>query len=93
MRDSLDWIKGADYAILQVLGQPKRLALQTGDIAYNADLSGQWTSVRLRELVDRGLVRKIEEEGSHPRYQITDLGVRFLRGDATISELQDDTED
>jgi predicted transcriptional regulator len=93
MRDRLGWMKGADHAILQVLGPPKRLALRTGDIAYNADLSGQWTSVRLGVLVDHGLVEKIEEEGAHPRYQISDLGVRFLRGEADVTELQNETEE
>lgn len=86
-------MKRADHSILQVLGPPKRLELRTGDIAWNSDLSGQYTSNRLNELVDHGLVDRIEVEGSHSRYRITELGVRVLQGEADVTELQDDNDE
>ena len=89
----IDWMKGADNSILQVLGPPLRLELTTGDIAWNADISSEYTSSRLSELVDHNMVSRIEVEGSYNRYKITDLGVRYLRGEADVTELRDDTEE
>lgn len=82
-------MKAADHSVLQVLGPPKKLELQTGDIAHNAGLSRQWTSQRLAELVKHGLVEKIKQEGSNPRYRITELGQQYLAGEVDPEDLED----
>lgn len=85
----VSWMKAADHAILQILSPPKRLALRSGDIAYNAELSQQWTSERLGVLVEHGLVEKIEEENTQPRYRITERGKEYLDGEIEVGDLEE----
>ncbi|MGB9966095.1 transcriptional regulator [Halobacterium hubeiense] len=86
MHRQVDWMMAADLSILRVLDS--NLALRTSDIAYNADLSRGYTSNRLSELVDHGLVTIEEAEGKHPRYRITSLGADALHGRVQPDELE-----
>jgi hypothetical protein len=55
------------------------------------DISSEWSSSRLGELVVRNSVSRIAVEGSYTGYKSTDIGVRSRRGEADVTELQNET--
>jgi len=73
--DLPDWMTKTDYRILDGLADANVLAIQSpAVIAKNLGISRQYASRRLGELVDRGLVEKVE--GGY--YRITAAGKREL---------------
>ena len=86
-------MKAGDLAILQVLRTPNRLELRSGDVAWNADVSPEYASRRLSKLVNHDLVEKIERDNAHPRYRISEKGIRFMNGELDVTELQDDSDE
>jgi DNA-binding HxlR family transcriptional regulator len=82
-------MKAADQSILQLLGPPKSLELTPSNIARNTGLSRGYTSERLSELVDRGLVEVDAGEGSHPYYSLTEKGEDLLEGQIKPEGLED----
>lgn len=81
-------MKAADQSVLQLLGPPKTLELTPSNIARNTGLSRGYTSERLSELVDHGLVSVEAEEGTHPYYSITSKGEDFLEGNLKPEDLE-----
>jgi predicted transcriptional regulator len=81
-------MKAADQSILQLLGPPKSLELTPSNIARNTGLSRGYTSERLSELVDHGLVQVDSGEGSHPYYNISDKGADLLEGQIEPEDLE-----
>lgn len=64
-----------DYRILEALANAGDLPVQSPSvIAKNLGITRQYCSTRLSELVNRGLVEKIEDG----YYRITDEGREFL---------------
>ena len=80
-------MKAADQAIIQLLGPPKRLELTPSNIARNTGLSRGYTSSRLSELTDNGLVEVDGEDGSHPFYSLSEQGELFLKGEIDPKDL------
>lgn len=81
-RPNVEWVNQTDDRILELLGEtgltltPKIIAHETG---YNRD----WVKQRLPFLLHGGLISK-EGKGL---YRITDLGRRYLTGEATSDEI------
>lgn len=85
----VSWMKAADQAILQLLGEPKQLELTTGNISRNTGLDRSYTSKRLKELRSRGLVESDDDSG-HPFYSITEKGQSLLDGEIEPESLNED---
>jgi predicted transcriptional regulator of viral defense system len=59
------------YRILKGLSEPEVFQVQSpAIIAFNLDKSSTWIQQQLSELVDRGLVERVEKG----KYRITDAG-------------------
>ena len=59
------------YHILKGLSEPEKLSVQSpAIIAFNLDKSSTWIQQQLGDLVERGLVERVEKG----KYRITDAG-------------------
>jgi predicted transcriptional regulator len=66
-----DWMTETQYRILKGLSEPEILSVQSpAIIAFNLDKSSTWIQQQLADLVERGLVEKVEKG----KYRITDAG-------------------
>jgi predicted transcriptional regulator len=91
MYTKVDWMKAADQSILTVLSPPKPLELTPSNIARNAGFSRGYTSGRLKELCERGLVTVDESGGSHPYYSITERGIDVLNAQIPPEDLSEES--
>lgn len=82
----VDWLTRADIAILKLLAAPQRLELSAGNIAHNIQYSRAHVSTRCSELVQRGLLERVEN--GDPFYAVTDLGQAVAEGSADPVDLQ-----
>lgn len=86
-RPRVDWMTRSDDAILEFLandpGHELRAAPQT--IAANIEFSHSTVLKRVRLLEQAGLLAYHDE--SRGIYELTELGRRYLTGDATHDEL------
>lgn len=73
-----------DDRILELLGETN-LTLSPRIIAYETEYNRDWIAQRLPLLMHGGLISK-EGKGL---YHITDLGRRYLNGEATADEIPD----
>jgi repressor of nif and glnA expression len=92
MRPGVQWMnRENDDPILELLDDTG-LALKPAAIHYNlttrnnVDISLRTVHNRLKLLMKHGLVIKEDEENG--RYAITNLGQRYLSGEASEDELQ-----
>lgn len=85
MYNQVEWMVGADMAILRLLAAPKPLALSPGNIAHNTGFSRSHISRRCRTLTKHGLLA-VEENGD-PFFSITELGQRVVDQEVTPAEL------
>jgi len=80
----------SDNEILELLANepapPLRLTPKV--IAANVSVSRPTVQRRLGRLLDAGLVEKVLSDEYDGLYEITELGQRYLAGDADASELQ-----
>lgn len=94
MRAQVQWMTKSDDAILEYL-EATGLALPPRAISHNmqtredADISYSTVNRRLKKLLDHDLVTKEYEEGGF--YSITERGRKYLRGNLSKSELQDNS--
>ena len=73
--DLPEWMNKTDYRILRGLDDADDFPIQSpAVIAKNLGITRQYASMRLKELVDRGYVEKVEDG----YYRITPLGERKL---------------
>lgn len=86
MHREVDWLTRADIAILELLAAPKPLQLSVSNIAHNAEYSRVHVSNRCAELVERGLLERVEN--GNPLYGVTELGQRVADREAHPAELQ-----
>jgi predicted transcriptional regulator len=85
----VSWLVAADDAILGLLGTPQQIELSPADIAHNTGYTSGHIQDRLAILVDAGLAKKIEVEGSYPRYTTTELGEQYVADQLTAQELEE----
>jgi len=86
MRKPAEWMTPLDDRILEALNAG--LVLSPSIIAYNIEKSREAVSRRLSELADRGLVRRVERG----KYEITDRGRAYLKGELEAEDLEDTSE-
>lgn len=86
-RPRVDWMTRSDDAILEfLLNDPvHEIAAAPVTIAANVEFSRSTVHRRLRVLYEHGLVEYYNE--SQGVYRLTDLGRRYLSGEATHDEL------
>lgn len=77
----------ADEFILRLLADHSEIAMNPSTIAFNTEYSNSYAARRLRALSDHGLVENAAENG--PMFQITELGIRYVQGDAELEELEE----
>ncbi|CQR49022.1 hypothetical protein BN996_00477 [Haloferax massiliensis] len=75
----------ADDAILELL-QESGIAANPSTIAFNIDYDNRYVSQRCRVLAENGLAERVHE--TKAMYRITDLGERYLSGEASKEELE-----
>jgi predicted transcriptional regulator len=69
--DRPDWMSNADYRVLEALADAEKLPVQSpAIIAFNLGLSRQQVHRSLSDLIDAGLVAKVEQG----KYKITPAG-------------------
>ena len=97
MRPGVSWMnRENDDPILELLDS-SNLALKPAAIRYNLEtrngkeIPKRTMAHRLSLLVENGLL--VKEDEANGRYAITNLGRRYLSGDATEDELTSDTDD
>jgi repressor of nif and glnA expression len=73
----------ADERILEFL-HAKDIVASPSVIAANIDYSGEYLSRRCNKLEDAGLLQRVDPTN----YRITELGERFLSGDAEADEIE-----
>lgn len=73
----------ADERILEFL-RDKDIVASPSVIAANIDYSGEYLSRRCNKLEDAGLLQRVDPTN----YRITELGERFLNGDANADEIE-----
>ena len=73
----------ADERVLEFLCQKDIVASPTV-IAANIDYTAEYISRRCRKLADAELVQRVDASN----YRITDLGERYIDGDASADEIQ-----
>lgn len=83
-RPNVEWITTADDRILEIMGETN-LQLSPKILAAETPFHKKHIQKRLRVLLMAGLVSK-EGKGL---YRITDLGRRYLTGEATADEIPD----
>ena len=72
-----------DDRILELLDE-SGLVLSPSVIAVNLDYTRNWVSRRISQLVDAGLIEKVD--GSY--YEISELGQAYLKGDVDAKVLK-----
>jgi Mn-dependent DtxR family transcriptional regulator len=72
----------ADERVLEFLYE-KDIVASPSVIAANIDYTGEYISRRCRKLTNAGLVQRVDASN----YRLTELGERFLSGDADESEI------
>lgn len=83
-RPIVEWMNRTDVAILEIL-EDSNLTLSPRILAEELDKDRQYVQKRCRLLMEAALVRK-EARGL---YRITDLGIRYVTGDAERDEIPD----
>lgn len=73
----------ADERVLEFLHEKDIVASPTV-IAANIDYTAEYISRRCRKLTDSGLLQRVDASN----YRLTDLGRRFLDGDADAEEIE-----
>lgn len=76
----------SDIEILKLLASPKPLELTVSNIAHNAGYSRVHVSNRCKEMVDHGLLRRVDN--GNPKYSVTALGQVVADREAHPAELQ-----
>lgn len=88
MVERVSWMSPIDYEILlfydnhDIFASPKV-------VSVNIDYDRQYTSKRIRNLRDEGILEK-DDSGL---YSLTGKGRQFLAGELEASELEDDPDD
>lgn len=87
-RDALplaSWFHPADRALLRFYGEHShgKFECPPSPAGRNVDISEVHARDRVRILSDAGLL-----EQTHTSYQITDLGLRYVRGEIEWEELE-----
>ncbi|EMA23824.1 hypothetical protein C435_03758 [Haloarcula marismortui ATCC 33799] len=72
----------ADERILEFL-QEKDIVASPSVIAANINYTGEYISRRCRKLENAGLLQRVDPSN----YRLTDLGCRFLSGEANATEI------
>lgn len=83
----VSWMTRADEFILRLLCDHSKIAMNPSTIAFNTEYSNSYAARRLRALSDHGLVENVG--GNGPMFKITELGVRYVEGDAELDELEE----
>lgn len=78
----------SDPAILELFYEAG-IAMPPAVVSYNIDgVSHPTVKRRLPKLAEHGLLEKVDDSKGY--YRITDLGRRYVEGDVTKDELEDD---
>ena len=85
-RLQIDWLTNTDERILTYLATEE--SEQPAVIAAEIDRSPEYVSDRCRQLGLRGLLTPIERQ-TGVRYELSDLGRRYLDDDIDAEELQE----
>lgn len=84
-RLQIEWLTHTDEQILEHLAAVE--ADDPATIARSLDRSVEYVSDRCRQLAIRGLTANVGEASGAPRYELTDLGHRYLADEVDAEEL------
>lgn len=80
MLPDLDELVAADVAILLFYGEHRwRIAAPPATMSANTPVSQSHATRRCKKLDEGGLLERVDDRGY---YRITDLGIRYLNGEA-----------
>ena len=82
MRPRIDWMTQADERILEFL-YDKDIIASPSVIGANIEYTGEYISRRCRKLAKANLIQRVDASN----YRLTELGERFLSGDADKEEI------
>ncbi|EFW91973.1 hypothetical protein ZOD2009_10860 [Haladaptatus paucihalophilus DX253] len=85
MRLRAEWMTPMDDCVLELL-QSAGIILSPSIIAFNLDLRREGVNRRLNELVEYGLVVRVERG----KYEISETGEQYLASELDASELEKD---
>lgn len=86
MHRRVEWMTAADDAILNLINQ-SNISLTPSVIAHNLGYNRDYIANRCRTLKENGLVEVAEDSGG-PFYDLTTLGIRYVRGEIDAEELE-----
>ena len=91
MLPRIDHLVAADVTVLMFYSEHRwRIAAPPATLAVNTPISDSHANRRCKELTKAGLLELADDRGY---YRITDLGVRFINGEATREEIEAELEE
>ena len=83
--ERVDWMSPIDYEILSFF-ESHNIIINPSSLAANIKYERGYVADRCLLLIQSGILEQLYG----PKYRLTDLGERFVEGEADASELVDD---